>query len=112
MSELFTLFKGAANHPVTEAHFGHLCMLSHSVSHYRKLMSIGEGWNKDQLVNRKHSLQAQLYIHHNSPVHLQYICFPADMAPICLSIPFHTITSVQDPKIGEVLHFRQGSLKN
>lgn len=70
MSELFTLFKGAASRPVTEAHFGHLCMHSHSVSHYRKLMSIGEGWNKDQLVNRKHSLQAQLYSHHNSPVHL------------------------------------------
>ena len=36
-----------------EAHFGHLYPQSHSFCHYLELMTIGEGWNINGLLNEE-----------------------------------------------------------
>lgn len=40
----------------------------HSLGHYPKLIIIGEGWNVDQVVNRKLCLLAQHSLHYNKTV--------------------------------------------
>lgn len=72
------------NHPTEGTHFDHLYPQSHSFCDYPKLINIGEGWNKDRLVNWKICLLAQLPLHINGPG--SNICISADIAPICLSI--------------------------
>ncbi len=48
--------------------------LSSSAQPWRKLITIGEGWNADRLVNRKICLPAQLSPYHNSPIQRPYYC--------------------------------------
>ena len=52
------------------AHFGCLSLGPDSFCHYAQLMSIGEGWLIDRLINQQLYLLAQLSPYHFSPVHL------------------------------------------
>lgn len=72
--------------PAKETHFGLLCLQSHSFSHYPKLMTKGEGWNIDQLVNGEQRLPTQLSLCHNSLAQLLHSCLhrtylPANVFP-------------------------------
>ena len=97
--------KGESSHPAEETHLSHLDPQSCSFSHYPQLVTIGEGWNKDQPVNRELCLLAQLSLHHNRPVqspdHSRQCTNPS------LDLLHSPITQEQDPKILELLHLRQ-----
>lgn len=61
---------------------------------YPKLMPIGEGWNKAQLVNWKLCLSAQLPLHHNNQIHEHKASITADTSPIHLLISKWTLPSL------------------
>lgn len=76
MSVLLDLSKWEVGHPPKKRHFRRLCLGSCPFRHHPQVMSIGEGWNVDWLVNRKPRLPTQLSLHHDS------ICSTADAASI------------------------------
>ncbi len=78
--------KAAPSHPAEETHFSHLYPRSHSFGHYPKLMTIGEDWNEDQLVNWKICLLAQLPLHHDSPVKCLHYCWCCTNPPVDLTL--------------------------
>ncbi len=61
--------KGAPSHPTEKANFGRLYPGSCPFGHDPKLMTIGESRNVDWPVNRELRLAAQLFLHHDRPVH-------------------------------------------
>ena len=80
MSELLNLCKGVPGHLALDAHFSYLHLQSHSFIQYLKLITIGESWNTDRLVN-----WAQLLLHYNSlvqhPSQIPNLCFAKTFCP-------------------------------
>ncbi len=66
--------KGAPSHPTEKAHFGRLYPGSCPFGHDPKLMTIGESRHIDWPVNRELRLAAQLFLHHDRPVHRPHYC--------------------------------------
>ena len=78
--------KGKPGHPAEETHFSRLYPRSCSFGHYPKLVTISEGRNEDQPVNRELCLSPQLPL---CPTDWRRARITADTAPIRLSItPF------------------------
>ncbi len=98
--------KGEPSHPTEEAHFGRLYSRSCSFGHYPKLMTIGEGRNKDRPVNRELCLSAQLPLHHDGSVQSPHYCRRCTDPPVDLSL-HPSLTREQDPEILKFLHLGQ-----
>ncbi len=98
----YPISKAEPSHPAEETHFTLLCLQSHSFSHYPKLMTIGEGWSEDRLVNQKLCPPAQRPVHHYGPVQRMHFFWCCNNLPVNL-----TLTREQDPKILELLRSRQ-----
>lgn len=60
---------------------GLLYLWSHSLGFYPELMTKGEGWDIDWLLNQKLCLQAQLPLHHDSAVQYNIHITAAAAAP-------------------------------
>ena len=80
--------KAEPSHRTEGTHFGCLYLWSPSSHHYRQLMTTGEGWNLQQLVNGELCLLAQLSLFHNSPE--QYAHHPDANPPSHPSFYHHT----------------------
>ncbi len=66
--------KGTPSHPTEKAHFGRLYLGSCPFGNDPKLMTIGESRNVDWQVNRELRIAAQLFLHHDRPVHWPHYC--------------------------------------
>ena len=83
--------KAEPSHSTGETNFGRLYPWSHSFSHYPKVMTVGEGWNIDGLVNHKLCHPAQLPLHHGSLSQRLQCCW------LSLSISHSTLPSINPP---------------
>lgn len=101
MSVLLDLSKREVGHPPKKRHYRRLYLGSCPFSHHPQVMSVGEGWNVDWLVNRKPRLPTQLSLHHNS------ICSTADAASIRLAISNPFLTS-----LGAITPLWRGPIKH
>ena len=106
---------GRAPHPVSkgepglsaeEANFSRLYPRSCFFCHYPKLVTIGEGRNRDQPVNRKLCLSAQLPLCRDGPAQIPHHYGRRTNPPVDLSLHF-PLTREQDPKVLELLHLGQ-----
>ncbi len=97
----YPISKGELMHPVAESHFERLYPRSHSFCHCPKLMTIGEGWNAEQLVNRKLCHPARFPLHHNGPIQRVHYCFHSTNPPVDLTHHF-ILTRKQNLEIVEL----------